>query len=403
MIELGCCDIGTTDQAQSDYLAELERLTRVPLDQVASGADKIRLTPYSPRQGTGQNVMQVQQALVRIGFFPGGKADGICGYRTLSAIRLFQEYVRSVEKLACTPDGLFGPQSQRHLSRWTRDDKETDWHKIFSSWQARQSTTPEYEQWLTLLQRYRGKAISDPSPVQSLVNDYKGSSDTSKPADWDYSAQHIHLIGIKRSVFSGKFDDIFVLLIKGLVFKFQGSTEPGSSTDKRGTPFLVNGQHDYHFGWHQLRYLALRPRHFSHGVLIVRSKGDKRLDAADLDNGLEANASINIHWGGKGGQFNVATWSAGCQVINGLYYTNHQGSLIDCSPFVAVNNKAVNDNRSQTRGAYNVLLDLVTALSGDMRSNTVKYTLLDENDLTLDAGLHSKITQAHDDVLDKLA
>lgn len=403
MIELGSCDIGTTDQAQSDYLAELERLTRVPLSQVKKGADKLHLTKYAPRQDLGLNVTQVQHALVQTGFFPGGKADGICGYRTLSAIRLFQEYVRSVEQLTCTPDGLFGPQSQRHLNRWLADDKEADWQESFSAWQARQTPPLEYDQWLSLLRRYRAKAIDDPTPVQSLVNDFKGSTDTSKPADWDYSAQHIHLIGIRRSVFSGKFDDVFVLLIKGLVFKFQGSTEPGSSSDPRGTPFLVNGQHDYHFGWHRRQYLALRPRHFSHGVLIVRSKADKRLDAADLDNGLEANASINIHWGGKGGQFNVAAWSEGCQVINGLYYTNHQSTLIDCSPFAATNNKTVNENRSLTRGAYNVLLDLVTALSGDMRSNTVKYTLLDESDLNHDADLHRKIAQAHDDVLDRLA
>jgi len=406
MIKLGCCDVGTTDQAQSDYLAELERLTRVPIDQVASGADKLQLTPYAPphgaTRGVGQNVMQLQQALVQTAFFPGGKADGICGYRTLSAIRLFQEYVRSVEKLACTPDGLFGPQSQRHLDRWTSDGLEADWQASFSAWQARQSAAPEYEQWLTLLRRYRDKAISDPTPVQSLVNDFKGPSDTNKAADLDFSPQHIHLIGIRRRVFSGKFDDAFILLIKGLVFKFQGSTEPGYSEDKRGTPFLVNGQHDYHFGWHQLRYLALRPRHFSHGVLVVRSRDNKRLDAADLNNGLEANASINIHWGGKGGQFNVATWSAGCQVINGLYYTNHQDAMVDCSSFVATNNKAVNNNSSLTRGAYNVLLDLITALSGDMRSNTVKYTLLDENDLSHDANLRSKIAQAHDDVMGKL-
>ncbi|MFK7967424.1 MAG: hypothetical protein AB8C46_25970, partial [Burkholderiaceae bacterium] len=110
-----------------------------------------------------------------------------------------------------------------------------------------------------------------------------------------------------------------------------------------------------------------------------------------------------IHWGGKGGQFNVASWSEGCQVINGLYYANHHGSLIDCSSFVAVNNKAINTNKSQTRGAYNVLVDLITALSGDMRSNTVKFTLLDEDDLRLDTGLHQKLAQARNDVMSKIA
>lgn len=33
----------------------------------------------------------------------------MCEYRTRAAMRLFQQYVRSVEKLPCVPDGRFGP------------------------------------------------------------------------------------------------------------------------------------------------------------------------------------------------------------------------------------------------------------------------------------------------------
>jgi peptidoglycan hydrolase-like protein with peptidoglycan-binding domain len=79
------------------------------LRDISSGPDKIALTKYQALPGA-MTVAAVQQAL-QTGFFPGGSVYGICGYRTHSAIRLFQEYVRSVEKPPdCLPDGRFGPK-----------------------------------------------------------------------------------------------------------------------------------------------------------------------------------------------------------------------------------------------------------------------------------------------------
>ena len=92
-----------------------------------------------------------------------------------------------------------------------------------------------------------------------LVNAFSRPTDTRKVARVGLHPGHVHLVGIRRNEKSNKFDDIFVLLIKGLVFKFQGSTEPGASSNAAGAPFLVQGQHDYHFGWHKSQYLALRP------------------------------------------------------------------------------------------------------------------------------------------------
>ena len=90
----------------------------------------------------------------------------------------------------------------------------------------------------------------------------------------------------------------------------------------------------------------------------------------------------------------MSTWSEGCQVINGTLYINHDNELIDCSGFAAINNKEVAKDRSKTRGAYNVLLDLVTALSGDTGSSTVKYMLLTEQDLNLDPKLKQGLADA---------
>lgn len=392
MMVLGCCDSNISQTAFHAYEQLVEGIARVPMAEVRDGGDKLTFKKHTPDDKQPMTVRQVQQALSASGFFPGGAADAICGYRTLSAIRLFQEYVRTVEKLPCDPDGRFGPQSQSHLKRWIDSGNKTEWTPTIEGWQAGTLAQAEYTEWLSLLGKVKDKYVDNPNRMLQMVNAFAGATDTKKVTQWDFNPSHIHLIGIRRNEFSGKFDDVFVLLIKGLVFKFQGSTEPGASSNPSGTPFLVQGQHDYHFGWHRRQYLALRPQ--GKGVLVVRSKDDKRLDDRDLDNGLEANASINIHWGGKGGRFDVKAWSEGCQVINGTLYINHNNEFINCSGFAARNNTEVAENRSKTRGAYNVLLDLVTALSGDTGSSTVKYMLLTEQDLDLDPKLMQGLADA---------
>lgn len=390
MITLGCFDSNVGGAACTAFLAEVEKTTRVPLKDVKKGPDRIELSQYLPKTPDAMSVAAVQRALKSIGFFPGGKDDGICGYRTQSAIRLFQEYVRSVEKLDCVPDGRFGPQSQKHLQRWLDGGLRPNWAPAIERWESG-AAGGEYGDWLGLLDKVKAKYTSAPNRMLQMVNAFGGKSDTRKVAQWDFSPKpHIHLIGIRRDQSEGKFDDIFVLLIKGLVFKFQGSTEPGESKHPDGTPFIVQGQHDYHFGWHQRSYLALRPQ--SNGVLVVRSKDDKRLDDADLENGLEANATINIHWAGKGMAREIKNWSEGCQVINGSVYANASNDLVDCSAFVANNNSEIADPK-KTRGAYNVLQDLVTALGSDIGGNAVKYALLVEEDLDLAPALKQSLAE----------
>ena len=394
MIQLGSFDAGVSTAEREAYVKQVEAITRVRVADVQDGSDKLTLTQCAPDAQQPMTVAAIQQGLQSIGFFPGGKVDGICGYRTLSAMRLFQEYVRSVEKLPCLPDGRFGSSSQQHLERWMDNHHVTEWAPTIERWHAGALGQTEYMEWLSLLGRVREHYIASPSRMLQLVDAFGGATDTRRVAQWDFTPGNIHLVGIRRSEMSNKFDDIFVLLIKGLVFTFQGSTEPGASDNALGVPFLVQGQHDYHFGWHKKQYLALRPQHLDKGVLVVRSKGDMRLDDADLTNGLEANASINIHWGGKGMKFDVKTWSEGCQVINGTVYINAKNELIDCSAFAAANNGEVASTPSKTRGAYNVLLDLVTALASDLPSSSVKYTLLTETDLDLGPALKQGLVDA---------
>ena len=398
MIRLGCFDSDLGDASCQAYLKEVEQITRLPLSTIATGLDKVSLEKYLPDTDQSMSVAQVQDGLKSIGFFPGGEIDGICGYRTQSAIRLFQEYVRSVEKAdaGLVPDGRFGPRSQAHLKRWMDGDLRSEWTPTIERWRAGTLGQTEYTAWLALLEKVKQRYLASPNRMLEMVNAFGGASGTRKVAQWDFRPlENIHLIGIRRDEFNGKSDDIFVLLIKGLVFKFQESTEPGVMEDAAGYPFLVQGQHDYHFGWHKKTYLALRPQST---VLVVRSKSDNRLDDADLKNGLEANGSINIHWGGRGLGGDVKDWSAGCQVITGSVYIDPEDELIECSRFAAVRSSDPMIDPSKTRGAYNVLVDLVTALSSD-QVPTVKYTLLIEPDLEPDPALRQKLVDARNRVM----
>jgi hypothetical protein len=396
MIDLGCFDARVSDAACNAYCQELERVTRLSLAEVKPGGDKLSIHRRAPASSDEMSVAQVQQGLQKIGFFPGARVDGICGYRTQSAIRLFQEIVRTGEGQACLPDGRFGPVSQGHLQRWLDQGRVPPWTPTIAKWQAGSGDIGEYSAWLDLLAAVRDHHRAQPGRAQQMVEAFAGKSDTLRLAQWDAGSgagrTAVHLIGIRREEASGKFDDVFVLLVKGLVFKFQGTTEPGATKDPRGLPFIVPGQHDYHFGWHQRRYLALRPQ--GAGVLVARSANDKRLDEADIARGLEPNATINIHWGGKGMTRDVGGWSEGCQVINGTVYLNPADELVDCSAFTATNQAELDANPGKTRGAYNVLVDLVTALASDLPSQTVKYTLLSEADLALAPALATGLAAA---------
>ena len=397
LIELGCCDGSVSDAQRHAYLALLESTARVPHKEINPGLDKVALKGYTP-DAQAMSVADVQRALKLLGFFPGGKDDGICGYRTQSAIRLHQEYLYAVEgKKDCKPDGQFGPRSQAYLREWLAADKRPHWAATVEQWQAGH-VGGEYAQWLALLERVKQHYLASPNRMLQKVNAFAGRTDTRKVADWDFAAAgNIHLIGIRRRQLQQKSDDVLVLLIKGLVFKFQGSTEPGSSATNEATgkpldpPFLVQGQHHYHFGWHRKSYLALRPLSLGSGVLVVRSK-DFVLDQADLDSPLEANATINVHWGGRG--FNaVGGWSHGCQVISGSVYIDDLDQLRDCSAYAASLPDEPTKVVGKTRGAYNLLLDLVTALGSDL-GTTVKYTLLEESDLDLDQALKQTLDNA---------
>lgn len=167
-----------------------------------------------------------------------------------------------------------------------------------------------------------------------------------------------------------------------MVFKFWGSTDPSQTMafnfkknkGRMDEAFLLEGQHTYKFGWHKISdgrrvYRAMKPA--QHGVLVFRDRdNDNALTEKDQLIGLDnkPNFSINIHWSGKG----HTNYSAGCQVIAGSSYINPEGNIVDCSAFASPGYDDL--ARNKTRGAYNMLADLILNYAPG-KSQTIAYTL----------------------------
>lgn len=339
----------------------------------------------------GAEVTALQKKLAATGFLPHGDASGVFDYRTQSAVRLFQAHVRSVEGLEDigTPDGIVGRRTAKHLDRWHAGGRPVTWKN------AAAPSAP----WFRLLEAYRDRTAANPGPLHKEV--MKRSTGATRPdtlpvSEWTFSRKDIHLIGIRRGATDDSKirlnNDAFVLLAGGGVFTFFGSTDPNPKYTSK-PPFLVPGQHLYRFGWHKISdpvktYRAFRPK--SAGVLVMRDSGNRRSKVNLKDENILAkavdkkpNTTINIHWSGR----HTSSWSAGCQVISGGGYIDHRNEVVDCWPYAAAGYTGL---PAGTRGAYNVLLDLITVLSPNPNvtgGDVLRYTLINERDLALEPTL----------------
>ncbi|PSR12484.1 MAG: hypothetical protein DA408_14450 [Bacteroidetes bacterium] len=335
-----------------------------------------------------------QDFLQRAGFLPYHQEKGIFGYVTLAGTRLFQEYVRTIEGIADigVPDGIVGSRSRQHAYRWDEAGKVAHW------WTGENPVpSKEYQMWIKLLQDAKAHYQAQPHPVITAVKNAPKTGDTRKIDDWEWNPEDIHLVGIRRNQEKGEAnrgnDDLFLLLIRGQVFKFYGSTDPRPETSRSDESYLVEGQHKYRMAWHKISeikkvYKALKP-YTGTGVMVARDKdGDDRLSNADMAAGIEGpNNTINIHWTGSG----ISNYSQGCQVIAGSSYLNSDNQLIDCSAFAS---SLYNDlSNGKTRGAYNVLTDLVLVYS-PLNQDVVWYTLGRDEVLDLHPDLGSNWADA---------
>ena len=239
--------------------------------------------PFTPV--TGNTIKEVQEFLKRTGFLFSYEPDGIFGYETLSAVRLFQEYMRTVENKGGIPDGFVGPNTFKMMEWWDQNKQEAasinDWGQTTES--------QDYEVWMDVLQK--GKAYYQRTPNEQMKTcaSCGFSSDTLPVNDWNISKDAVHLIGIRRKQKDGFHlkkanEDLYILVLYGMVFYFWGSTVPnityagngdGTPKNSHGFPFLLEGQHRYRFAWHIVSskskvYKALRPA--SKGVLVYRMK-----------------------------------------------------------------------------------------------------------------------------------
>ena len=78
--------------------------------------------PIDPVEGDA--IKELQQFLKEAGFMLRGAIDGVFGYHTLAGVRLFQEYVRTIENLPeiGVPDGIVGPKTQAQIDRWKTNE-----------------------------------------------------------------------------------------------------------------------------------------------------------------------------------------------------------------------------------------------------------------------------------------
>jgi hypothetical protein len=342
---------------------------------------------FALKSAGSAQVHDLQEKLRRIGFYPRGEIDGIYGYRTRAAVRLFQEYVRAVEGRADigAVDGKAGDNTQAHIDRWVAAEQRPAWG----------GPSDEYRQALDALRGFKKHFMTDQPKGIELLNQGAAGSSSRAVADWTYDEADLHLVGIRRgenklaTVAAGKRvrsnDDIFVLLVNGMRLVFRGSTDPSPNMAKRpDQAFLLRGQHEYRFGWHKVGgteanpggtrvYRAFKPR--GSGPLVVRTRDDVLTESSF--HSAAPNASINIHWSGAG----TTNWSAGCQVIAGLKYVDFRGELVDLDGRAARSYGDLSGTR--TRGAYNVLTDVLDVFAEDdsRTGDTLLYTLLYEADV----------------------
>ena len=342
---------------------------------------------FGPVPVSNHAVRELQQFLKDSGFMPFREPNGIFDYFTLASVRLFQEYIRSEENQASIgiPDGKVGKNTQSFIDQWKAEGKYADWglKQVESLSEAQQAQRNihqvEYDKWMNALKTAQLHYLENRDEILEMVGKTEDPGDTLKVEDWTFEPEDIHLIGIRinqdKVQQDRENDDLFVLLVNGMAFKFWGSTDPSQRmASRQDEAFLVEGQHLFRFGWHKFSnasgiYKALEPA--SKGVLVFRDKdGDNALTQSDISSGLQApNSTINIHWSG----FGWLNYSAGCQVIAGKSYENASGKRVDCTEFAAVKNSELGTRK--TKGAYNVLADLIVAYSLPKEKHTLRYTL----------------------------
>lgn len=393
-LRLGTCDANKLPSDKKSFLKDYHKYATLTKKDQFRDDDKNSWADWTSSKN-GNDVEYLENFLITRGFMTEKKNKGVFDYVTQAGVRLFQEHTRTFPKQAPSNmhidvDGVAGGDTWLEIEKWEKEpNKVCEWSPSKAS-----NPDPEYIKWMSLLSKAKEHYKANPGPIMQLVNVHPNPSATKKIDDWNFDRNRIHFIGIRRNqdikATSRINDDLFILLLNGMVFKFWGSTDPNPGKSRSEEAYLVEGQHEYRFAWHKLSvsasqgmvtYRALKP---AGTVLVMRDWNlDNRLDDSDYDKtisskakGLESAGDINIHWSGL--SRDKGTWSAGCQVIMGTSYTNNNNDMVDCSRFAATNY-----NQNKAKGAYTFLSDLVLCYSKQGESSLL-YTLGRESSLQIE-------------------
>ena len=145
-MKLGHFDPDVLLSVGAEYLSMVKEFTDVDNSKVSD--DRYRIVFKEHDANTlGMTVKEVQTELKNLGFYTGA-INGLCGFGTSSAIRLFQEYVDSIEGIKCVADGDFGPATKKELDRWLEKTEFPQWTQIMRAWAAGDIAGTEYAEWL---------------------------------------------------------------------------------------------------------------------------------------------------------------------------------------------------------------------------------------------------------------
>ena len=385
------------DQAKKDKASKMLQNAKTKL----RSGDTFSWVNLKPMNGNA--VKTLQTFLVNAGIFPkSANIDGFFGYATQAGVRLFQEYERVYgNNPGSVPNGIVDKNTWNKMKTWQQTGKTA------KKW-TRGKPSVEYKKWIQMLENGRSHYLNQSNErvnviskkIDELNTNNSKKVDTIKINDWHFNQDDVHLIGVRRnedqSATHRKNDDLFILLINGMVFKFWGSTDPNQKyAGRKDEAFLVEGQHKFRFGWHKITnsnklYQGLNP--YDRGVLVFRddkSINDNRLTEADIQKGIDntPNQSINIHWSGIG-QGTSGSWSSGCQVMASKNYIDNEGTQQDCSGFLCGSYDAgraqKEDNISKTMAAYNMFTDLVLCFR-PKPVDYIYYTLARDESLEIEA------------------
>jgi hypothetical protein len=144
---LGSCDVGKVPTDRKNFLLPYHR-DGLLIGKV-SFRDDDRTKWRSFREGEGFEVKQLQDFLFNAGFMTKKYNSGVFDYATQASVRLFQEYIRTIDKdgdKEMLPDGIVGSVTMSHINRWIQEGKECDWGPASAS-----NPSQEYTNWMKLL------------------------------------------------------------------------------------------------------------------------------------------------------------------------------------------------------------------------------------------------------------